>query len=235
MYKISFILFLNIHVKRHIFYSLIYDYFSCSKGYIDHQTLLEFGNKAGLTRKQTENEIIGCLYAPYLIKMAFRGTHYFITENAKLKFSDLITEGKYQLSDLGLSIQFEKKLDRLKIHLTDCLSNTFVENLLDRGWTRNKSLYRLMKKTKSFDLTIKEIGTLLNSLQVYDDNYRTFPELITNYGRYWSQLKTYTGNVFFKGHYKSKLIPLYQEFFHELLEKCKQRTTNNLLIGKENR
>lgn len=222
MYKISFILFMNIHGKRCSFYQLIHDYFKDGQESIDHQTLLELGEMAGLTRKMTEDEIIGCLYAPFLIKFSYDGTQYLLTNNARLKFADLLTEGKYQHAELGLSLYFEERCDRMKIHLTDGLSDTFLTNLRERGWSQNKSLFRLMKKTKHFDATIQEIGALLEMIPVYVENTDTFDDLVNHYGRYWPQLKTYTGNLSFKGHYTSELIPLYPGFFQELMETCRQ-------------
>lgn len=222
MYKISFVLFMNIHGKRYSFYKLIYDYFAAGQDRIDHHTLLELGKMAGLSQRQTADEIIGCLYAPFLMKFSYAETEYHITDNARLKFADLLTEGKYQLTELGLLIRFEEKGDRLQMHLTDCLSSTFIDTLLQRGWSRNKSLYRLMKKAKEVNSTIKEVEFLFDNLPVFSENDTTFLDLINQYGRYWPQLKAYTGNLLFSGHYTSTLIPLHPNLFQELLEKCKQ-------------
>ncbi len=95
------------------------------------------------------------MYAPYIIDKTGEGLNFHLTDNAYLKFSDLLTEGSHQENDLGIMLHIEGRINRLTMHLTDCLSDKFIQKLTAREWSRNKSKYRLMKKHKNFEVILR--------------------------------------------------------------------------------
>ncbi len=222
MYKISFVVFLNINLKRYYFYKLIYDFWKNKQNNVIHKNdLIQLGQRAQLTYPQTLDEIIGLLYAPYIIDKTGEGLNFHLTDNAYLKFSDLLTEGSHQENDLGIMLHIEGRINRLTMHLTDCLSDKFIQKLTAREWSRNKSKYRLMKKHKNFEVILSEIENLLSDLDVSEPNDNTFVTLLKNYGRPWKTM-IYTGNFMFKGNYSSSVIPQYKDIFSAVLDECKQ-------------
>lgn len=224
MLRISYVIFNNIYTNRIRFYRNIYNHIQENgRDFLSENELLQLGNRAGLSTKHTKEELIGCLYAPFLVKYDYSSQKYFVTNNARLKFSDLLTRGRYQKYELGIVLnEDDQKVFRLIIDLTDCLSEELINKLLDRGWTRNKSKFRLMKKTKMFEKIGEELTFLMNNLSIYQPNEVTFEELLREHGRYWRQMNSYTGNFMAKACYESELIPMYTHFFEDLLGKCVQ-------------
>ena len=210
---------LNINVKRWHFYNNILNYEKEYGNRISRDKLLEIGDSVNLTKNYLNEEVIGCLYANYLVGDSYNCNKFTITDRAIKDFELLHDEGSYQKHQIGIIIIMEKNIFRIFIWLVESLDEEFIMQLLGRGWTKNKSKLRLMKKCRTVTQVLEELKYISNSLSPYDNNKKTFKELITENGRYWNGMDTYTANLYQRREYESKTLIKYKEFYKELIGK----------------
>ena len=80
LYRASFCNFTNVNLKRLMFYKKIHQYFERNKtDVIERKLLNEYGLSVGMSKKLTKDEIIGCIYAPFLYEAAYEDSHLKLT------------------------------------------------------------------------------------------------------------------------------------------------------------
>jgi hypothetical protein len=207
---------MNSNLKRYDFYTGIYRYTNENGLNLTYNDLFKIANQAEMSTAHFKDELIGCLYANFLVQTESNNKKYRITNRAIRDFEILSTEGKYQKHQISLSIYFEKNY-KIIMQLVETMKDSFIESLLNRKWTRNKSKMRLTKKCKSISDILYEIDFLTDSIKPYNGNKKTYRDIISQYGRPWSTFRTYTANLSKRGSYQSSTMNKYSNFYKELL------------------
>lgn len=219
LHTLAFVNFTNCNKKRFLFYKLIYEYFYKDiNKIITRDTLIEYGKLSGLSVKQTEDEIIGCLYAPFLLTYSYDSKVYKMSYNGLLRFSEFFTNGNYVEYEIPLTILFSEKDIRFRRIITDTLSEIELKYFMMKGWSRNKSEHRLTKKVKNlFDYKIV-IQDVISSLQPIKKMQIDYLYLIDKYGWNYRLGDNRGCNLHSRFMLKSTLIEEYKLFLGELLE-----------------
>lgn len=205
----------NINTTRYDFYQKIYKH-ALERGSVTIQELIEMGKEAGFTHNMTLDEIIGCLYANFLVEE--ENNKYMITDRAISDFKIYNQDTKYKYCELPITIDFKDSYIKLLTRPVDTMSIDKVELLQKLGWSRNKSQITLIKKVKNIDELGIELQNIIDPLCDTNHYYdKSFYELLKACGRQRKYLKDYTANLNHRGNYASFTFEKYMEVYKELI------------------
>lgn len=215
-YSISHNVLLNINTTRYKLYQQIIKNTSNKKNFTEEE-LISYGLKSGFTRNMSRDEIIGCLYANFLIKTD--DNNYIITERALMDFSRYKSDAKHKLNELPITIDFTKDYIRLLIQPVETMDENTIQAFIKLGWSRNKSKITLIKKVRDYEL----IGTELNKIIPIGckrnyNSYTDLTDIITTFGRQRKRLNDYTININYRGVYSSNTLLKYLNTYIELFK-----------------
>ncbi len=215
-FSASFNILMNINGKRLDLYENMLNYCKNQRT-ITKEQLLNIGERIGMSKNQIEDEIIGCLYANYIVSPYYNSKEYTITSRAEKDFLLMGEEGSYERHQCHMTISFEDNTYRLWMWLVESLGQGFVESLIKRKWTRNKSKLRLMKKCKTLEEIVEEVRFIANMIPPYCGQKYAYRELIMECGRYWRNFDTYTVNLCQRREYFSETMMKYSNFYETIL------------------
>jgi len=216
MYELSLNNFTNINEKRFLFYKHIYDYFKNNKDQIQTNILYEYGYKSNMSKRETYNEIIGCIYAPFLIAKTFNPNYYTFCYNGRLRFDEFFHEGNYVEYEFPFTIKFNKTDILFRRFITDSQRTKQIEKLVNNKWSVNKSSKKLSKKVKNIDEYTHTLFSIIECLDDSKDNNLTYLDLINSYGKPYKNGKNISCNLYSRFSIKSNLIKDYPLFFKTL-------------------
>lgn len=215
-YAVGCNVYLNINTTRYKFYSYILDFAQTRKS-ISYDGILKLGKLSGMSAKLIEDEIIGCLYANFLISTSESYQMYQITPRAIRDFSTYQSETMFKTNELTFTIDFRKKDIKTSFFTTDTISIKEVELLKPFGWTYNKSLSRCMHKCNALNTVSNSIETVLTNFDSQLHEYSgTFDKLIKEYGYYRRNFNDYSVNLNHKGLFKCNTGLEYSKIYEEL-------------------
>lgn len=222
MYQAAFVNFTNCNMNRFLFYSKIHDYFSgdLSKE-ISLDLLMDFGEKSNLSKKQTKDEIIGCLYAPFLVAFEHNSMKYWLSYNGQLRFNEFFSSINRVETEFPLVLTFQENEVRFRTLITDVLDSK-VEQIRNLGWSRNKARHRLTKKAKNPKQYMDTIIEVLDILENSNDESGDYIDLIRKYGRSYKRSNNIGCNIHSRFLLKSRHIEDNEEFLKEILLRVKK-------------
>lgn len=222
IFELSFINFINTNRKRFLFYKSIHDYFIETKeSQIERERLVNFGNDSGMSYRATLDEIIGCLYAPFLMQKNHDSGIYEITYNGKRRFREFFCENNNVEAEFAFTLRFSNKII-FKKSILDTMSEEKINYLIQNKWTRNKSLMRLMRKVGSYEDYLITVSDILHVLDYAERKTGNYIDLIDLYGRQYKKSNNIGCNLHSRFYAKSNLIKKYTCFFKKVLDYCQK-------------
>ena len=217
--------FLNANLHRYMLYKLIYEQYLTGKPHIYREQIFECGKKLGLSRNFVSDEIIGCLYAPFLTEKSYDSQMLSYTYNFEIRFKEFFDKPRFE-TEIPVAIHFTDKAVVLRRYLTSNISSERQDNLLATKWTRNKARFRFQKKIRSLDdfsqtisQTLGEASQLTADVQSSDYIY-----LIKKYGSYYKNSSNITCNLHSHFCIISRMLPLFPLVYPKLLLTYKKPT-----------
>lgn len=221
MYKIAFCSLNNTSFNRLIFYKKIYDYFvSNSTDIITREKLINLGLDSELSMKRTLDEIIGLLYAPFLIADSYDSKCYHYSYNGRLRFTEYFNETNFQETEFPLTINYGET-SVFKRWITSVMPEEEIRKLNDSGWTCNKSKKRLMRKVKNSAKYLETIEDILTNLSIAKQTSGDFIELTKRYGNKNKTQSNISCDLHSRFLAKSNVIEKYPKLFSALLDRFK--------------
>lgn len=221
MYKIAFCSLNNTNLKRLVFYKKIHDYFADnSSDSISKEELIDHGLNSDLSVKRTLDEIIGMLYAPFLIADSYETKNYRLSYNGRLRFEEYFSETNFLESEFPLTINYGENIV-FKRWITSLLPEEEIIKFIDSGWTRNKSKKRLMIKVKSKSKHIETIEDILKNLNAGLETSGDFIKLTKRYGTRYKTRNNISCDLHSRFLAKSNVIERNPKLFYVLLDELK--------------
>ncbi|WDV44966.1 hypothetical protein PV797_15770 [Clostridiaceae bacterium M8S5] len=224
MYELGLNNYMKPNEYRFKFYKKIHNHFLKYKNKsITRQQLYKYGREINMTRKWVENEIIGCLYAPFLIELEYNRDVFELTYNGEQRFRNFFDYGNYIKYEMPFKMSIANDKTKFQFFYTDSLNDEkTLSTFTEEGWSKNVSHKRLMKKTKSKISFLDSIRLIINSLKVYKQNQYNYLDWINQYGKKHLTSDNRTCFLHSRFYLKSELVDGHRNFFKELLEFCEK-------------
>ncbi|WP_026883020.1 hypothetical protein [Clostridium akagii] len=218
-YAIGRNVFLNVNTSRYDFYKRILEY-SNKNDVISYVELLRLGYKVPMSTKYIDSEIIGCLYANFLVPEFtnnIKNGTFRITERAKRDFSVYHNDAKTKTNEITLTIIFREKDIKAVFFTMDTVSEKNILALKDFGWTHNKSQFTCMRRCKNLDKLRSNIELLVSTFDpdLYEYS-ESFSDVIKKYGHRRKIYKDYAANLSHRGVFACKTFFKYKEIYVQL-------------------
>lgn len=220
-YRAGFCNFTNVNLYRFRLYKEIYKHFAVGNSVISRAEIYEYGRQIGVSKCFVTDEIIGCLYAPFLIEKKFNSELLEFTYNGRLRFDEFFGNEVYFESEIPFTVRFDSELILFRRYLTSNLSQERSDQLLSQKWTRNKSKYRFQKKVKSYVDYENTISQLITESLQYGRflNREGYIPLIREYGTNYKNSSNISCNLHSHFMVYSTMIPRYFNIYKEMLNR----------------
>lgn len=218
MYSVGLNLYQNINSKRYCLYKGLLEYSTKHGRHFSVENILSIGSLLGYSSKYVYNEIIGCLYANFLIN---NKNFYTLTERAVRDFALYESETMFKTSEIPYTIDFRPKDIKISFYHLAGMPQELAIRHKENNWSWNRSLNRIMHVCKSEE---EVINCLLSSLSMADPLFKPYQYGFINFFEQYGHLcnatnSFYTINMNFRGLFKSKTIDLYEPIYVTLKKK----------------